>query len=78
MGDIVNSIEPMVDEKKISLHFDAGDNSGIMVMMDPVRVRQIFVNLLSNATKYTPENGRIDFIIKRVPPINNVNSNTIT
>ncbi|MGN0940662.1 MAG: ATP-binding protein [Selenomonadaceae bacterium] len=78
MGDIVNSIEPMVDEKKINLHFDAGDNSGIMVMMDPVRVRQIFVNLLSNATKYTPENGRIDFIIKRVPPINNVSSNTIT
>ena len=78
MGDIVNSIEPMVGEKKISLHFDAGGNGGIMVMMDPVRVRQIFVNLLSNATKYTPENGRIDFIIRRVPPINNVNSNSIT
>jgi signal transduction histidine kinase len=31
-----------------------------MALVDPDKIRQIFVNLLSNAIKFTPEQGRID------------------
>jgi signal transduction histidine kinase len=35
-----------------------------MVSADPARVQQILWNLLSNATKYTPRDGRIDVTVR--------------
>lgn len=34
---------------------------------DPTKLRQILVNILSNAVKYTPEGGSIDFHIRELP-----------
>lgn len=37
------------------------------VMGDEMRIRQVIVNLLSNALKYTPHGGKIEFTVQGVP-----------
>jgi PAS domain S-box-containing protein len=39
---------------------------GVIVAGDPGRLQQIFWNLLSNATKFTPEDGSIKVVMSRV------------
>ena len=40
---------------------------GIVVQGDPVRLAQVFGNLLTNAAKFTPPEGAIDVSIERMP-----------
>ena len=37
------------------------------IMGDKLRLNQILINLLSNAIKYTPEGGKIDFVVSELP-----------
>ncbi|UEM24450.1 HAMP domain-containing histidine kinase (plasmid) [Skermanella mucosa] len=39
---------------------------GMMVLGDPLRLRQVLDNLLSNAVKFTPEGGRIEVAVERL------------
>ncbi|WP_243134299.1 PAS domain-containing hybrid sensor histidine kinase/response regulator [Enterocloster asparagiformis] len=36
---------------------------------DALRINQILINILSNAVKYTPEGGRVDFQAEEIPPV---------
>ena len=53
----VEAIEGTAAAKGIRMTCDIGD--GIYVRADSLRVRQIAWNLLSNALKFTPENGKV-------------------
>ena len=59
LGNAVQTIRPFADEKKqeLSLHLP---HQPVLVHADPVRIEQIASNLLSNAIRYTEENGRIE------------------
>ncbi len=48
------------EDKKICIHFLPALDTGLMLHSDPVRFKQIFTNLLSNALKFTEE-GKIEF-----------------
>jgi signal transduction histidine kinase len=60
----VETVRPLVDSRRHSLVVSA-PHGAFKVEADPVRLSQVFVNLLTNAAKYTAEGGRIDLTISR-------------
>ncbi len=56
--DAIDVVRPRVDESKVELLCSVGDNVPVQVTGDPHRFRQVLLNLLSNAAKFT-EQGSI-------------------
>lgn len=57
---IDTTIRPLMEKKNIRFTYDM--QCGVdCIYVDPVRFNQIFFNVLSNAAKYTPENGEVLF-----------------
>jgi len=51
---VMGLFEPLAGEKGLKLNLEIGDDAARPVLGDPVRVRQILNNLVSNAMKFTP------------------------
>lgn len=54
--DVASEFEPLISERGLNLSLAIG-GSLPMVRTDPTHLRQIIVNLLGNAVKYTPSGG---------------------
>ncbi|MDR1312292.1 MAG: response regulator [Deltaproteobacteria bacterium] len=52
-------------QKKIEFKTDLVDFTPSTFLTDPLHLRQVLINLLGNSVKFTPESGRIEFVIKR-------------
>jgi two-component system, chemotaxis family, CheB/CheR fusion protein len=57
--------QPLMESRRHRLELK-GASEPLMVDGDPVRLEQVFVNLLSNAAKYTAEGGEIAATIERI------------
>jgi len=66
LQDLVQQIWLLAEEKGIKLFFTASDP--VYVSADSNRLRQIFLNLLDNAFKFTPVGGEIRLILEHEPP----------
>ncbi len=63
MHNLVNIIQPQVKAKQLELFIDTFEVTNEDVITDPLKLNQIFINLMSNAVKYTPAGGVITFRI---------------
>ncbi|HEX3775797.1 MAG TPA: ATP-binding protein [Polyangiaceae bacterium] len=61
----LDTVRPSASAKGIDL-VSAVDREAGLVMADPGRLQQIVWNLLGNAVKFTPRNGRVSLQLKRV------------
>ena len=60
----VDQMRLLTDEKQIQLRFEGREP--VHVIADPVRLRQVVVNLIDNAIKYTPAGGTISVSTLRI------------
>jgi CheY-like chemotaxis protein len=66
LADTVASIiKPRCDEKNITFTTVFDSFSPSAFISDPLRLRQVLINLLGNAVKFTPEQGRLEFRIEK-------------
>ncbi|MCM1106861.1 MAG: ATP-binding protein [Blautia sp.] len=61
---LVNIVRPQIAAKDLQFDVRVGDIDYETVLADEVRVNQIFINILTNAVKYTPEGGRVELGLK--------------
>jgi signal transduction histidine kinase/AmiR/NasT family two-component response regulator len=64
LQEIVTSVKPLMAKKNIEFVIDSSRALMVTIKVDPIRIRQIFINLLSNAAKFTPAGGHVDFIVE--------------
>ncbi len=67
MNDIVNIVQAQIKQK--GQHFDVfiRDIISENVFCDHIRLNQVLINILSNAVKFTPAEGRIDIHMYQEP-----------
>jgi PAS domain S-box-containing protein len=60
----LEEVKPLFEEKKqiLNIQLPTGE---LNIQADKIRLSQILMNLLSNANKFTPEEGGISFIIEK-------------
>lgn len=63
MHNLVNIIQPQVKSKQLEMFIDTFEVANEDVIADPLKLNQIFINLMGNAVKYTPAGGTVSFRI---------------
>lgn len=65
---IVANFESFANQKNIDFHFQYDHQSGLQVSIDEKKMQIILTNLLSNAFKFTPHNGKISMYTQNEGP----------
>ncbi|TNF89219.1 MAG: hybrid sensor histidine kinase/response regulator, partial [Gammaproteobacteria bacterium] len=65
LADSVHWVMPLAKNRDISINFDQAVFDGLNVMADNIRMKQVFLNLLTNAVKYNEAGGKVDVILEK-------------
>lgn len=64
--NVIESIQPMLSEKNIRMTVSIPSRLP-QIIADPDRITQVLYNLIGNALRYTPEDGRIEASVRISP-----------
>lgn len=67
LGELWNIVYPAAEAKGHELSFDTDEISNWDIFCDRLRFNQIFLNLLGNSVKYTPDGGKITLKARELP-----------
>ena len=59
VSEVVSLLSPLLESKQLTCSVNLDADAALAVRVDPEKVHQILVNLLTNAIKFTPDGGRI-------------------
>lgn len=63
IGELLPELSLMAKSKEIELSLEHKGKASLKVRTDPLIVKEIVMNLASNAIKYTPESGHVSIIV---------------
>ncbi len=66
IGEVAASFEPQLRKKDIAVQWSADEE--VFILGDRFLIRHALANLLQNAIEFSPENGRIELSLEKVPP----------
>jgi len=69
VNQAVEVILPLFIAKSQNYHVRMEKLQHEFIIGDQVRLKQILINILNNANKYTPAGGQIDFTVEELPPV---------
>ena len=64
---LANIIQPQIKEKQLDFFIDTVDVANEDIYTDPLKLNQIFINILGNAVKFTPAGGSVSFRMRQKP-----------
>ena len=59
LEETLDLMRPLAAERRIQLSAEVDMDAGVYVLADRQRFKQVLINLLTNAVKYTPESGKV-------------------
>lgn len=62
LNDVLETMQSLAEVRSVNLRFERDDCD---VLADPAALRQVFVNLIDNAIKFTPGDGTVSVRVRR-------------
>ncbi len=76
LNDLVNMVQQKAEEKGLAFHLNIDRNIPTVLHGDEIRIKQVIINILSNAVKYTKQ-GSVTFSVQANKPQDKPDSVTL-